>query len=63
MANTSDKLKLWNMVSPTMWLPIWILGKIQISELILQHKWPKNANNVENNIYESPILAYSKEMD
>jgi hypothetical protein len=51
------------MVSPTMGLPTWIPGKSQISESILKHKWPRNANNIKNDLYESPILAYNKEMD
>jgi hypothetical protein len=33
------------------------------SKLILFWKWLNNASNVENNAYETPILAYNKELD
>jgi len=35
----------------------------RINKLILLHKWPKNTFNIEDDAYETPILAYNKELD
>jgi hypothetical protein len=34
-----------------------------ISELILLHKWSRNAFNTEDDAYKTPIFAYSRELD
>jgi hypothetical protein len=34
-----------------------------MNQLILLRKWPKNAFDAENDAYETPILAYNRELD
>jgi hypothetical protein len=46
-----------------MWLPIGILSAQKISDSILEKKWPRNKSNIEDDPYEAPTFAYSKEMD
>jgi hypothetical protein len=35
----------------------------KINDSILENNWPRKDANVEDDPYEAPIFAYSKEMD
>jgi hypothetical protein len=38
-------------------------AKRRINKSILLQKWPRNISNVEDDEYETPILAYNRELD
>jgi hypothetical protein len=35
----------------------------KINDLILEKRWPRNNTNAEDDPYETPTLAYNREMD
>lgn len=38
-------------------------ANFRINESLLVKKWPRNVFNVEDNAYETPTLAYNKDVD
>lgn len=35
----------------------------KINESILEHKWPINNSNIEDNLYKLHVIAYNRKMD
>jgi hypothetical protein len=63
MAKRLDKQEFHNMISSTMQLSYGISNVQENKQFNPRKRWPKNDTNVEDDPYETPTLAYNREMD
>jgi hypothetical protein len=63
MANTPDESKLYNIFHKQCDYLLGFQVDKRMNKSILLRKWPRNSSDVVNDAYETPILAYNRELD